>query len=65
VERSYSKAIELYKEAGMKGDMDAAYFLGLMYKNGTGVEPSRKLSRRWLSLAFALGDEDSETEMRL
>lgn len=65
MEASYSKAIKLYQEAGMKGDMDGAYFLGLMYKEGTGVEPSLKLSRRWLSLAVILGDEGSKSDMQL
>ncbi len=65
METSYPKAIELYKEAGMRGSMDGAYFLGLMYKEGTGVEPSRRLSRKWLSLAVILGDEDSKAEMEL
>ncbi len=49
----------------MKGDMDGAYFLGLMYKEGTGVEPSLKLSRKWLSLAVILGDEGSKSDMQL
>jgi len=45
------KAFSLFSAAAKAGDIQAAYYLGMMYRNGMGVAADAKAAARWLSFA--------------
>ena len=45
------KAILWYKEAAEQGYAHAQYTLGLIYRNGTGINVNHYESQKWLKLA--------------
>ncbi len=53
-------AIRLYCKAAKKGDIDAQYYLGYLYANGTGVRRDEELAAAWLHLAAASNDAQSK-----
>ena len=59
VTRDLDNAIRLYCKAAKKGDVDAQYYLGYIYANGTGVRRDEELAAAWLHLAAAQNDPQS------
>ncbi|MFC0168294.1 tetratricopeptide repeat protein [Pseudoduganella danionis] len=45
------KAYALFSTAAKAGDAQAAYYLGMMYRNGMGVAANAKTAAHWLSFA--------------
>lgn len=45
------RAFKLFSEAAEKGDPQAAFYLGMMYQNGMGVERDTKAAAHWLQFA--------------
>ncbi len=60
VARDLDNAIRLYCKAARAGDVDAQYYLGYMYANGTGVRRDEELAAAWLHLAAAKNDPQSK-----
>lgn len=50
-QKDYGTAARWFYEAAMKGDGQAAYFLGMMYLRGQGVKAEYKAAIYWLSKA--------------
>lgn len=46
-----ARAFQLFSGAAQKGDPQAAYYLGMMYRNGMGVARDMKAAVRWLQFA--------------
>ena len=49
--QDFPRASSLFREAADLGDMDAAYGLSVLYREGTGVERDRAESVKWLKRA--------------
>ncbi len=47
----YKTAFKCFKKAYYLGRIDAAYYLGLMYMNGTGVEKDLEEAKKYLNMA--------------
>ncbi|MYM67568.1 sel1 repeat family protein [Pseudoduganella sp. FT55W] len=45
------RAFELFSSAAKKGDAQAAYYLGMMYKNGMAVARDLKAAAQWLQFS--------------
>jgi soluble lytic murein transglycosylase-like protein len=60
VARDLDSAIRLYCKAARAGDLDAQYYLGYLYANGTGVKRDEELAAAWLHLAAARNDPQSK-----
>ncbi|MYM39866.1 sel1 repeat family protein [Pseudoduganella sp. CY13W] len=45
------KAFSLFSAAAKAGDTQAAYYLGMMYRNGMGVAADARAAARWLTVA--------------
>lgn len=45
------KAFALFSTAAKAGDAQAAYYLGMMYRNGMGVKADAKAAAHWLSFS--------------
>ncbi len=45
----FPKAARYFKQAADLGDPDGAYALGLLFRNGTGVEKSDKRAAEWIA----------------
>lgn len=60
VTASLDNAIRLYCKAARQGDLDAQYYLGYLYANGTGVRRDEELAAAWLHLAAAQNDPQSK-----
>jgi len=48
---TWPRAFAIFDSAARKGDPAAAYYLGLMYRNGMGVERNSRTAAQWLSFA--------------
>ncbi|GAA4029455.1 tetratricopeptide repeat protein [Actimicrobium antarcticum] len=53
------QARQWFDKAAQQGHPQAAYFLGLIYKNGYGVAIDRALAADWFARAAALGNPDA------
>lgn len=51
VGKSYTRALSYFQPAAEAGDAAAAYYLGIMYKQGYGVEIDASQSAHWLKVA--------------
>jgi hypothetical protein len=60
VTASLDNAIRLYCKAAKQGDLNAQYYLGYLYANGTGVQRDEELAAAWLHLAAAQNDPQSK-----
>jgi len=60
VTANLDQAIRLYCKAARQGDLDAQYYLGYLYANGTGVRRDEELAAAWLHLAAARNDPQSK-----
>lgn len=58
------KACDWFKKAADKGDEKAMYAIGLMYKNGEGVDKSLAEARKWFQKAADKGDADAKEELK-
>ncbi|MBB6242273.1 MULTISPECIES: tetratricopeptide repeat protein [unclassified Rhodanobacter] len=58
--KNFEKARFWYKKATSSGSAEAAYNLGISYKNRKNV----RWSAYWLSIAQAMGDEDAKEQLR-
>ena len=55
VSKNYKEAVRLYRIAAKKGYVDAQYYLGLMYADGTGVEQDFINAYMWWDIADTNG----------
>lgn len=55
-ERDYHKALELYEQAALRGDILAQANTGLMHATGTGTATDRARGYAWYSLAASRGN---------
>ncbi len=56
VEKNLQKALQLYVEANNHGNTDAAYDLGIIYRDGLGeIKPDRANAMAWLKKAAVYG----------
>ncbi len=53
-------AIIWYKLAAEQGDIHAQYTLGLIYRNGTGINVNNYEARKWLTLTTDQHYKNSE-----
>ena len=51
----YEQAAKLYRPLAEKGNAEAQYVLGMMYRAGRGVERDNKEARKWYQLAAEQG----------
>lgn len=51
----YGKAAKLYRPLAEKGNAEAQYVLGMMYRAGRGVERDNSEARKWYQLASEQG----------
>ena len=56
LKQDFHQAFQLYCQAALKGDADAAYSLGFMYFNGRGKPRDLGLAVRWFKQAADAGD---------
>ena len=66
VPQSFTKAIELYEQAAAKGNVNAMFNLGSMYKNGRQANESgeevvqnKQKAKQWFEQAAAHGDAEA------
>jgi len=64
ISKDLDKAIRLYCKAARKGDVDAQYYLGYLYANGSGVRRDERLAAAWLQMAAAQNDPQSKRILR-
>lgn len=51
----YAQAVKLYRPLAEKGNADAQYVLGMMYRAGRGVERNNNEAKKWYQLASEQG----------
>ena len=56
----YATALKEWKPLAEEGDVDAQYYLGVLYDNGDGVPQDYKEAVRWYKLAAEQGDVDAQ-----
>jgi uncharacterized protein len=56
----YGKAIVEFQALADQGNVDAQYFLGLLYHNGFGVKPDQVEAVKWFQKAAQQGDARSQ-----
>ena len=56
----YATALKEWKPLAEEGDVDAQYYLGVLYDNGDGVPQDYKEAVRWYTLAAEQGDVDAQ-----
>ena len=63
VEQDYAKALELYTEAGEKGDADAQAQVGYIYQFGCGIEPDYEKAMEWNNRAAQQGNAQGQAQI--
>src|SRR5262245_9693658 len=63
VSRGDEEDVEAYRKAAEKGDVDAAYNLGVLYATGKGVKKDEKEAAKWYEKAAAKGDAGALTAL--
>jgi TPR repeat protein len=58
------QAYDWFKKAADKNDEKAMYAIGLMYKNGEGVDKSLAEARKWFQKAADKGNADAKEELK-
>ena len=61
----YATALKEWKPLAEEGDVDAQYYLGVLYDNGDGVPQDYKEAVRWYTLAAKQGDVDAQYNLSL
>jgi TPR repeat protein len=54
-QKHYTEAFDLFNKAAESGNINAEYYLGIMYENGYGVEQNRSNALTWYSKAASHG----------
>lgn len=57
VRKNYQKAFDLYCQAALKGDAQAAYYLGFMHFNGRGIPKNLAIAMHWFKQSAKGGDK--------
>lgn len=63
VAQDYTKALELYTEAGEKGDADAQAQVGYIYQYGCGVDPDYEKAMEWNNRAAQQGNAQGQAQI--
>lgn len=63
VAQDYAKALELYTEAGEKGDADAQAQVGYIYQYGCGVDPDYEKAMEWNNRAAQQGNAQGQAQI--
>ena len=61
----YATALKEWKPLAEEGDVDAQYYLGVLYDNGDGVPQDYKEAVRWYTLAAKQGDVNAQYNLDL
>ena len=56
----YKTALTIFEDLAKKGDIDAQYNLGVMYREGGGVRQDHKKAIEWTEKAANQGDVDAQ-----
>lgn len=59
VVQDYAKAVEYYQLAAKQEDANAQFTLGVMYLNGTGVKPNRRIVMELLKKSCKNGNQEA------
>ncbi len=57
--KRFAEAVSLWREAASRGNVEAAYLIGIAHRSGRGVERDLEQARRWLFRASANGSPDA------
>ena len=60
----YAKALQLYRQAAERGDVEAQFIVGGMFYLGKGTEPDKKIGFKWL-LSAAEQDKTSTESLNI
>ena len=52
----YTQALSVFETLAKQGDPDAAFYLGVMYNEGTGTPINNKAAREWLRFSATSGN---------
>lgn len=63
IAQDYTKALELYTEAGEKGDDDAQAQVGYIYQYGCGVDPDYEKAMEWNNRAAQQGNAQGQAQI--
>lgn len=63
VAQDYAKALEIYTEAGEKGDADAQAQVGYIYQYGCGVDPDYEKAMEWNNRAAQQGNAQGQAQI--
>lgn len=63
IAQDYAKALELYTEAGEKGDADAQAQVGFIYQYGCGVDPDYEKAMEWNNRAAQQGNAQGQAQI--
>jgi hypothetical protein len=63
VEKDYYMAMKWLEKAAAKGEPDAQYFLGNMYRKGLGVNKSSAEAVKWFRLAAKQGHKKARKQL--
>lgn len=63
IAQDYAKALELYTEAGEKGDADAQAQVGYIYQYGCGVDPDYEKAMEWNNRAAQQGNAQGQAQI--
>ena len=63
IAQDYTKALELYTEAGEKGDADAQAQVGYIYQYGCGVDPDYEKAMEWNNRAAQQGNAQGQAQI--
>ena len=63
IAQDYAKALELYTEAGEKGDADAQAQVGYIYQYGCGIDPDYEKAMEWNNRAAQQGNAQGQAQI--
>ncbi|MEZ4282813.1 MAG: ankyrin repeat domain-containing protein [Myxococcota bacterium] len=58
--RQFARAVQIWEAAAKRGNMNAAYQLGVAYRSGRGVAKDLAKAAAWFERAAAAGDPDAQ-----
>ena len=64
VPRNYPLARTFFEQAANLGNAEAMNNLGMLYRNGRGVQKDLNLARSWFEKAVALGNPEARTNLK-
>ncbi len=59
IEKDFQKAAEFFRNAALNGNIDAPYYLGIMFEFGQGVEQNDKEAVKWYRMAYKNGVKEA------